>query len=79
MSVKKDTKKWALEGRWILLARYVARWPGKYVLKNRLGKWFYVQFFFIPSKLLLLRRPGEYKVLIKQCSGKKHIILSYVD
>lgn len=35
-------------------------------LRNSLGKWFYVQFSFIPRKCFLLRRPGEYKVLIEQ-------------
>lgn len=35
-------------------------------LGNRLGKWFYVPFSFISSKLPLVRRHGKYKVLIKQ-------------
>ena len=58
MSVKKTQKKRALERRWKLLARYVARWLGKYVL-NRLETWFYVPFSFIPRILPLLRRPGQ--------------------
>lgn len=38
MSVKKTQKNWSLERRWRLLARYIARWPGKYVFKKQTGK-----------------------------------------